>query len=86
MANIPLDFQDYDDDDPNIEFRRSRQKYWSALKELKREYSGEDNISFIQWVEEKYGFIITLENGIGISDVYTVVNEAKFVFFKLKYL
>ena len=84
---IIVDFQDYDDDDPDIEFRRERHKYWSALKELNAEYKQCNSVmSFIQWVEEKYGFIITLENGTGISDVYTVVNEAKFIFFKLKYL
>jgi hypothetical protein len=91
MVNVPHDFQDYDDDDPNIEYRRNRTKYWAALKEIRKEYAIENkqiyDQYFVQWVEEKYGFIIikNLING-SISDMYTIVDEAKFIFFKLKYL
>ena len=31
-------FQDYDDDDPNIDRRKNRWNYWSALKVVRKEY------------------------------------------------
>ena len=37
MATVPP-FQDYDDDDPEIEFRKKRWDYWSALKLVRKEY------------------------------------------------
>jgi hypothetical protein len=91
MVNVPQDFQDYDDDDPNIQFRRDRAKYWAALKEIRNEYNIDnavfDNHRFINWVKEKYGFVIAINIGTSfISDTYTVIDEAKFIFFKLKYM
>lgn len=34
MSNIPKDFQDYDDDGPEMEFRKNRWNYWEALKKF----------------------------------------------------
>jgi len=90
MFTIPHNFQDYDDDDPNIEYRKNRIKYWDALKELKKEYDIEhasnfDFDEFLNWIEEKHGFRAGTSTA-GISDMYTVINQAKFIFFKLKYL
>lgn len=92
MVNVTSDFQDYDDDDPNIEFRRARVKYWCALKVLGKEFADIEDSSqwenFVYWVENKYGFKVIFHSGNepAITDMYTITDEAKFVFFKLKYL
>ena len=38
MSNIPKSFQDYDDDDPAIHFRKNRWKYWNLLKLVRKEF------------------------------------------------
>ena len=37
MAKIKP-FQDYDDDDPEIEKRVNRYKFWQSLKEIRKEF------------------------------------------------
>jgi len=89
MVNVPKDFQDYDDDDADIEKRKARWKYWTNLKELKLEFKNEtgsrDHKEYMKWLENKYGFRPT-ENIEGmLSDDYKVVDEKKFVVYILKY-
>ena len=37
MAKIPH-IRDFDDDDPEIDFRKNRWNYWEALKKIRKEY------------------------------------------------
>ena len=37
MTTIPP-IQDYDDDDPEIDFRKKRWDFWAALKQIRIEY------------------------------------------------
>ena len=87
MASIPP-FQDYDDDDPEIEFRRNRWKYWAALKKIRREYqaTGEefDAYNFEGYMEEQYGIKLNLVDG-NITDGYRIVDEKKYLVFLLKF-
>lgn len=91
MANIPKDFQDYDDDDPDIEIRRRRFDYWKTLKNLRTEYLENHRIEdateprlFLAWVEEKYGLRPKMfENHI--TDDYDIVDEKKYMIYVLKY-
>jgi len=89
MAKIPKDFQDFDDDDPEIDKRLSRWKYWQNLKNLKLEFYEEthsrDHREYITWLENKYGFrpIETTESMM--TDDYTVIDEKKFIVYILKH-
>ena len=40
MVKVPLGngFEDYDPDDPEIEFRKKRWDYWGTLKKIRVEY------------------------------------------------
>lgn len=82
-------FQDYDDDDPKLQHRLSRWKYWKNLKKLKHDFTEEtgskDHQEFKIWLENKYGFrpIETTENMM--TDDYTVIDEKKFIVYILKY-
>lgn len=87
---VSKEFQDYDDDDPDIEKRKNRYKFWSTLKTLREECMEETGSSnhtdFITWLENKYGFIpIETDEGM-ITDNYIVVDDKKFLIFRLKYL
>ena len=86
---VPNDFQDYDDDDPNIEKRKSRWKYWTNLKNLKLEFINEtgsrNNQEYVVWLENKYGFRPTETIEGMLSDDYEVVDEKKFLVYILKY-
>ena len=86
---VPNDFQDYDDDDPNIEKRKSRWKYWTNLRHLKLEFTDEtgsrDNREYIKWLENKYGFRPTETIEGMLSDDYKVIDEKKFLVYILKY-
>ena len=87
MASIPP-FQDYDDDDPEIEFRRNRWTYWGALKKIRQEYqaTGEefDAYNFKGYMEEQYGIKLNLVDG-NITDGYRIVDEKKYLVFLLKF-
>jgi hypothetical protein len=89
MVKVPKDFQDYDDDDADIEKRNNRWKYWTNLKNLKLEFREEtgsrNHRQYMRWLENKYGFRPT-ENIEGmLSDDYKVVDEKKFLVYILKY-
>lgn len=88
---VPSTFQDYDDDDPDIEFRRNRDKYWKALRECRSDWfydvsnKPHDIKDFIQFLEDTYGIKVTLHNGL-ITDYYTITDEGLYAFFILKYM
>jgi hypothetical protein len=88
MVSIPRSFQDYDDDDPNIERRTARWKFWDVLKDLRFEYMKNQTEfhaeDFVDWVNDTHGFKLNM-NATGITDEYIITNEQKYIVFKLKY-
>jgi hypothetical protein len=86
--NISKDFQDYDDDGPEMEFRKNRWNYWSALKQARQEYMKTkiefDAYEFEDWLEAIYGIKMNIVNG-NITDGYKIMDEAKYTFFLLKF-
>lgn len=89
MATIPP-FQDYDDDDPNIDQRKKRWDYWAALKQIRKEYMRDakngqfDAYDFEDYIEEKYGIKMMIVDG-NITDGYKIMDEKKYIVFLLKY-
>ena len=81
-------FKDYDDDDPNIEQRINRWKYWTALKAVRNEYMESkkdfDAYEFEEYLEKHYGIRMNLVSG-NITDGYQVIDEKKFLIFLLKF-
>jgi hypothetical protein len=89
MVNVSRDFPDYDDDDPNIERRTNRWKFFEALKELSEVYKKEHSEiwrteEFVDWINDLYGIKINM-NATGITDEYIITDEKKYIVFKLKY-
>lgn len=88
MTNISKSFQDYDDDDPNINFRKNRWKYWSLLKLVRVEFmedkSNFDGYDFETYIEDKYGIKMNMVNG-NITDGYQIVDEQKYLIFLLRF-
>lgn len=93
MASI-VPFQDFSNDDPNIEFRRRRWKYWSALNQIRPEYMNGltelgkkfDERDFKNYIEETYGIQLHEDAGGSITDTYEIVDEKKYLVFVLKWL
>ena len=89
MVNVPKDFQDFDDDDPKLEKRLSRWKYWQNLKllmhEFKEETGSKDHHEYKVWLENKYGFRPIETNDGMMTDDLDIVDEKKYLFFILKY-
>ena len=89
MVNVPKSFQDYDDDDPELEKRTSRWKYWSNLQSLVKEFAEEkgkyETPELFEWIENKYGLRPILTTDGEITDDYKVVDEQKFLVYILKY-
>ena len=89
MAEVPKDFQDFDDDDPEIDKRLSRWTYWQNLKNLKLEFHEEthsrDHREYITWLEDKYGFRPIETNEGMMTDDYKVIDEKKFIVYILKH-
>jgi hypothetical protein len=91
MTTIPH-IQDYDDDDPEIDFRKKRWDYWSALKLVRKEYMADlkalngqfDAFDFEDYIEENYGIKMNIVNG-NITDGYKIMDEKKYLIFLLKF-
>jgi hypothetical protein len=92
MSNIPKSFQDYDENDPEIEFRKKRFRYWELLKKVRKEYmetldvlTGQfDAYDFEEYVENNYGFKLNTMDG-NITDKFEIVDEKKYIIFILKF-
>ena len=86
---IDQSFQDYDDDDPNIDKRKKRWDYWSVLKKIRVEYMEHnkefDAYEFEDYVNSKYGLQMNIVNG-NITDDYEITDEKKYLIFVLKYV
>jgi len=88
---VPHDFQDYDDDDPEIDFRRMRDKFWAALRECRRDWFKNVNPDsllnpdFVNFLQETYGMKIILHDDM-ITDKFEIVDEKLYTFFLLKYM
>ncbi len=90
--NISKDFQDYDDDGPEMEFRKKRWDYWAALKQIRKEYLEDvaqldgqfDAYDFEDYIEANYGIKMNIVDG-NITDGYRIMDEKKYLIFLLKY-
>jgi hypothetical protein len=87
MTTIPQ-IQDYDDDDPEIDKRRTRWNYWEALKKVRKEYMAQnkdfDAYDFEDYLLGQYGIRMNIVNG-NITDGYEIVDEKKYLVFLLKF-
>lgn len=66
---------------------RSFDKYnfWGQLRSIQSEHkAAKSNLEFTAWLTERYGIQIEEFNGMWGS-AYTIVDEAKHTFYKLKY-
>ncbi len=86
-------FKDYDDDDPDIEFRKKRWDYWGMLKNVRSEYYDSfphdtqvqlDPYKFGDYIRENYGIEINIIDG-RITDKFEIVDEKLYTFFLLKW-
>lgn len=91
--SIPVGrFQDYDENDPDIEFRKKRWDYWNSLKKIRAEYmetvsalNGQfDAYEFEEYVENNYGIRMNLFQG-NITDKFEIVDEKLYTLFILKH-
>jgi hypothetical protein len=87
MATTPH-IQDYDDDDPEIDFRKRRWDYWAALKLVRKEYMEQnrefDAYDFEDYLVGQYGLKMNIVGG-NITDGYEIVDEKKYLIFLLKF-
>jgi hypothetical protein len=88
VNNITKSFQDYDDDDPELHFRKNRWKYWNLLKLVRKEFMEDktqfDAYDFETYIENKYGIKMNMVNG-NITDGYQIVDEQKYLIFLLRF-
>ena len=88
MTKISKDFQDYDDDDPALQQRKNRWKYWNLLKLVRKEFMEDktqfDAHDFETYIENKYGIKMNMVNG-NITDGYKIIDEQKYLVFLLRF-
>jgi hypothetical protein len=81
-------FQDYDDNDPEIDRRKQRWAYWEALKKVRKEYmenkTNFDAYDFEDYLEKNYGVKMNIVNG-NITDGYKIMDEKLYLIFLLKF-
>jgi hypothetical protein len=82
-------FEDFDPDDPDIEFRKKRWDYWSILKKVRVEYLETieqfDADDFGVYIEQNYGLKMHIVDG-QITDKFDIVDEKLYTFFILKWM
>jgi hypothetical protein len=86
-------FEDYDPEDPDIEYRKNRWDFWEALKQIRQEFletlpTSVDQLNLIEfskYVEENYGLKIHIIDE-KITDKYEIVDEKLYVIFLLKWI
>lgn len=95
---VPIEgFTDYDENDPDIEFRKGRWDYWSTLKNVRSEYYDTfhpnipeawkiqlDPYMFGKFVREKYGIQINVVDG-RITDKFEIIDEKLYTYLLLKH-
>lgn len=94
---VPTNIEDFDLDDPDIEFRKKRWDYWGALKNIRGEYYDSlapnvlaairdelDLNKFGEFVREKYGIQLIVVDG-RITDKFDIVDEKLYTYFLLKW-
>jgi hypothetical protein len=81
-------FQDYDDDDPDLNRRVNRWKFWVNLKMIRLEYiqkHGQFDIEkFDQFIQETYGLRLLTVDG-NITDGFDIIDEKLYTIYLLKY-
>lgn len=87
-VNLSKEFQDYDDNDPDIEFRKNRWNYWQSLKNIRKDFMETraefDVYDFRRHVEDIYGIKMFISEG-EITDTFIVVDEQKYLIFLMKW-
>lgn len=91
---VPMDhFEDFDPEDPDIEFRKNRWEYWIILRKIREEYLINidavqrllfDADDFEKYVEQNYGIRISIIDG-KITDKFDIVDKKLYTFFILKW-
>jgi hypothetical protein len=89
---IPIEFEDFDPQDPDIEFRKNRWNYWNILRDVRAEYlkdieasTDEFNVpKFSEYMESNYGLRMDIVDG-RITDKFDIVDEKLYTFFILKW-
>lgn len=88
--NVPNNIEDFDSDDPDIEFRKKRQDYWNMIRKIRIEAIDEDFVrnfdldDFSMYVERNYGLRMHIVNN-EITDKFDIVDEKLYVLFLLKW-
>jgi hypothetical protein len=86
---VPMDqIEDFDPEDPDIEFRKNRWKYWTILRKIREEYIIDkgmfDTDSFEKYVERNYGIRINISDE-KITDKFDIIDKKLYTFFILKW-
>ena len=90
---VPIDgFNDYDENDPDIEFRKKRWDYWDILKKVHQEYMTDlkdlqtsfDASEFEKYVLKTYGLKMQIVDD-RITDKFEIVDEKLYTYFLLKH-
>ena len=70
-----------------IDSRRARNNYWSVLMRLSSLYksAGSPGDDFESWVRDQFGFEILRDGWDMYTAEYKVVDDRKFLLFRLKY-
>jgi hypothetical protein len=88
--NVPNNIEDFDSDDPDIEFRKKRQDYWNMIRKVLVKAIDEDLLenfdlaNFSTHLERNYGLRIHIVDGM-ITDKFDIVDEKLYVLFLLKW-
>ena len=81
-------FKDYDDDDPDINRRVNRWKFWVNLKMIRLEFiqkHGNFDIElFDTFIQETYGIRLLTVDG-NITDGFDIVDEKLYTVYLLKF-
>lgn len=88
MTFISKNFQDYDDDDPELDRRINRWKLWQNLKLIRLEFINKhgdfDIEKFHLYIKNNYGIKLIINEG-KITDGFDIIDEKLYTIYLLKY-
>lgn len=88
MTLISKNFQDYDDDDPELDRRINRWKLWQNLKLIRLEFINKhgdfDIEKFHLYIKNNYGIKLIINEG-KITDGFDIIDEKLYTIYLLKY-
>ena len=72
---VPIEFEDYDPQDPDLEFRKNRWNYWNVLKDVRAEYITNVDALAGQFDADDFGICLAKALGYDTAELFNFMHD-----------